>query len=124
MADYINREALLKDIDETVVFTVRKGTPLPTAEMRGSNKVIDRIKSAPTADVVEVRHGEWMTREYQYGENGEIDKWVEKPAKYGDCAYCSLCLQHAGLNGGGEYVLSAYCPNCGAKMDGKDGAGE
>ena len=54
MADYINREALLKDIDETVVFTVRKGTPLPTAEMRGSNKVIDRIKSAPTADVVEV----------------------------------------------------------------------
>lgn len=51
---YINREELLKDINETVVFTVRKGVQLPTAEMRGANKVIDRIKSAPTADVVEV----------------------------------------------------------------------
>jgi hypothetical protein len=54
MAEYIEREKLLKDISETVVFTVRKGTPLPTTEMRGANKVIDRIKSAPTADVVEV----------------------------------------------------------------------
>lgn len=55
MADeYIKREALLEEISETVVFTVKKGTPLPTSEMRGANKVIDRIKSAPAADVVEV----------------------------------------------------------------------
>lgn len=54
MAEYIEREKLLKDISETVVFTVRKGTPLPTTEMRGANKVIDQIKSAPTADVVKV----------------------------------------------------------------------
>ncbi len=53
MPEYIEREDLLKDIDETVVFTVRKGVYLPTAEMRGANKVIDRIKSAPVADVVE-----------------------------------------------------------------------
>lgn len=53
MAEYIEREKLLKDISETVVFTVRKGTPLPTTEMRGANKVIDQIKSAPTADVVD-----------------------------------------------------------------------
>ena len=51
---YIEREAVLQDISETVVFTVRKGTPLPNAEMRGANKVIDRIKSAKAADVVEV----------------------------------------------------------------------
>lgn len=54
MAEYIEREELLKDINETVVFTVRNGVKLPTSEMRGANKVIDRIKSAPTADVVEV----------------------------------------------------------------------
>lgn len=54
MAEYIEREALMQDIGETVLFTVRKGTKLPTPEMRGANKVIDRIKSAPTADVVEV----------------------------------------------------------------------
>lgn len=54
MAEHIKRDDLLQDISETVVFTVRKGTPLPNAEMRGANKVIDRIKSAPTVDVVEV----------------------------------------------------------------------
>ena len=60
MAEYISLEALLTDIDETVIFSARKGTTLPTAEMRGANKVIDRIKSAPTAYVVEVRNGEWV----------------------------------------------------------------
>ena len=52
MAEYIEREALLKDISESVVFTVRGEKP--SLEIRGANKVIDRIKSAPTADVVEV----------------------------------------------------------------------
>ena len=54
MAEYIEREALLKDISETVVFTVSAKQTLPTTEMRGANKVIDRIKYAPTTDVVEV----------------------------------------------------------------------
>ena len=54
MPEYIEREKLLQDISETVVFTVIKGTPLPNAEMRGANKVIDRVKSAPTEDVVRV----------------------------------------------------------------------
>ena len=66
MAEYIEREALLQDISETVLFSVRGGAELPTPEMRGANKVIDRIKSAPTADVVEVRHGEWFLVEYEY----------------------------------------------------------
>ena len=52
MPEYIEREALLEDISESVVFTVRKGQP--SAEIRGANKVIDRIKAAPTADVVKV----------------------------------------------------------------------
>lgn len=51
MGEYIEREALLKDISESVVFTVRGDSP--SLEIRGANKVIDRIKSAPTADVVE-----------------------------------------------------------------------
>ena len=52
--EYIERGTLLKDISETVLFTVREGAKLPTTEMRGANKVIHQIKSAPTADVVEV----------------------------------------------------------------------
>ena len=103
MAEYIEREALLKDIGETVLFSVRGGAELPTPGMRGSNKVIDRIKSAPTADVVEVRHGEWEkhTNSHLY--------WYK----------CSICGDYPPRNYYGHEYHSAYCPNCGAKMDGK-----
>ncbi len=50
--EYIERGALLKDISESVVFTVRDGQH--SLEIRGANKITDRIKSAPAADVVEV----------------------------------------------------------------------
>ena len=42
--DLIDREELLKDIDETVLFTVRKGEV--SGEMRGARKVINRIVAA------------------------------------------------------------------------------
>ena len=101
MPEYIEREELLKDINETVVFTVRNGVKLPTSEMRGANKVIDRIKSAPTADVVEVRHGEWIS-------NGLTQDYV-----------CSECSGMAPVGCEKEdFYESNYCPNCGAKMDG------
>lgn len=101
MPEYIEREELLKDINETVVFTVRNGVKLPTSEMRGANKVIDRIKSAPTADVVEVRHGEWIS-------NGLTQDYV-----------CSECSGMAPVDCEKEdFYESNYCPNCGAKMDG------
>lgn len=51
MPRYIGADALLKDIEESVVFTVRTGQNFP--EIRGANKIVDRIKSAPIADVQE-----------------------------------------------------------------------
>ena len=54
MPEYIEREALLQDISETVIFTVQDGVSLPTTEMRGANKVINQIRAATAADVVEV----------------------------------------------------------------------
>lgn len=60
MADCINRQELLDDISDTVEFT-------DSAEARGANKVIERIKWMPAADVVEVvRCGEckhWKTED-------------------------------------------------------------
>ena len=51
MAEYIDREELLKDIEDSVRFSIRNGV---SAEMRGAAKIVDRIVSAPTVDVVEV----------------------------------------------------------------------
>ena len=48
---YIDKDLLLKDISESVVFSV-KGSCSP--ELRGARKIIDRIKNAPTAGVAEV----------------------------------------------------------------------
>lgn len=55
------------------------------------------IENAPTADVVEVKHGEWLH------ENGEM--------------VCSVCGEEALMDE--VYYESPYCPDCGAKMDGK-----
>jgi hypothetical protein len=106
MAEYIEREALLKDIEESVVFSVRSGQP--SAEIRGANKITDRIKSAPAADVVEVRHGEWDW----YPDRMDRQELL-----------CTNCEEPAPYNEDGERARTSYCPNCGAKMDGK-GEGE
>ena len=111
---YIEREALLKDISETVIFSVKGGAELPTAEMRGANKVINRIKSAPAADVVEVRHGHWYFVEYEYFSCSEFGK-----SYYNGCD--STCEAKEKLRNG-EY--HNYCPNCGADMRGNESEGE
>ena len=99
--EYIERGALMSDIDETVIFTVREGAQLPNAEMRGANKVIDRIKAASAADVVEVRHGEW-------GDTGDFQ--LDTIYSGWKCSECDF------IYCGGKFN---YCPHCGAKMDGK-----
>ena len=113
MAEYIERGELLEDIAESVVFTVRKGQP--SAEIRGANKVIDRIKAAPAADVVEVKHGEWIM----------LAEFTDKSI----CAKCSICEEEYTYKKGriGNFVHNCYakynyCPNCGAKTDLKEGA--
>ena len=50
------------------------------------------------ADVVEVRHGEWV--DHSTDDNDMV------------ILRCSVC-------GRKQYGNSHYCPNCGAKMDGK-----
>lgn len=65
--------------------------------------VLDLISRQPTADVVEVRHGEWV-----FGKLGGRDAWV-----------CTLC--GAGFTGeNAEWIAKEhdFCPKCGAKMDG------
>lgn len=102
---HIDRDKLLKDISESVVFSGRSG--IPSAEVRGANKVIDRIKAAPAADVAEVKHGYW------------VEWWDDNYLSY--CHKCSECGSYPLTKEETMHdeVLSAYCPYCGAKMDGE-----
>jgi hypothetical protein len=107
MAEYIERQELLKDITESVVFTVRGESS--SLEIRGANKIIDRIKSAPTADVVKVKHGYWE----EYWDDDYMESFHR----------CSECKNDAPAKRDTycDQVLTNYCPICGAKMDLKEG---
>lgn len=63
------------------------------------------IENAPTADVVEVKHGKWIN------EKTDVGYFF---AEY--CYECSVCGSSTGF---GTYPKSRYCPYCGAKMDGE-----
>lgn len=95
MAEYIEREALKRLlIDKYNFFPVF---------------VKNAIEESPTADVVEVRHGKWTekVKDERFG-----DEWDEIVLY--ECSVCnSECVESLGIY--------QYCPNCGAKMDGKGG---
>ena len=63
------------------------------------------IDNAPTIEP-EVRHGRWIPTEYDsYADGAPVwDKW--------ECSECNN--EHSGE----ENTLSAFCPECGARMDG------
>ena len=67
------------------------------------------VKTAPTVDAEPVRHGHWgeVSREYATGEGADM---------YAQCSECgSIEIVYTR-----QYVQRyAYCPYCGAKMDGE-----
>ena len=76
-------------------------------------QAMEIINEVPTADVVEVRHGEWVVDAYNGDEIVRIPYIVHQH----DEPYCSLCGTYALLDGKEDYVPSNFCPRCGAKMD-------
>lgn len=85
--EYIERDTLNNDLDWFA----------PEAFNALIDKINKIIRNQPTADVQEVRHGEW----------------IEKPYLLGTSNFCSLCGENYGMPHG-KYK---FCPNCGAKMD-------
>lgn len=86
----------------------------PNATMVGAKRLLAEI---PAADVAPVVHGRWMPV-YE----SEITGW--DPAVAGRDPIggyiCSACKEESIYDCNDEFVLSNYCPNCGAKMDGGD----
>lgn len=60
------------------------------------------IENQPTMDAEPVRHGKWINREYGMKRDGKTYPFWERYE-------CSICGERADQ--------TAYCPNCGARMD-------
>lgn len=99
--------ARYKDIEPIIDF-IEKGLNNPDkAKAFGYDaiEILTEIEYAPTADVVEVRHGKWIPIIIQ-------DNYLDPP--YCDTLKCSKCEQEVDVSFGD----AKYCFNCGARMDG------
>ena len=82
MARYIDADLLLKDINKSVVFSVRNGTNSP--ELRGAKKILDQIiKHKSTADVVEVVR----CKDCKHRETFECPMYHEEDIEWDDDGY-------------------------------------
>lgn len=108
MADYIDREKLMEnfagiDLTECVKYGNK------TAEQRNRSystmmmyEIAYAIQDAPTADVAPIVHAEWRNNE-----NG-----------YPECTNCGYMPAYEPVID--DIYYSKYCPNCGAKIGGKN----
>lgn len=101
MARYIDAEALINELEAGCMPIYESGI---SGILGDKDCIRDYIERAPAADVQEVKHGRWEKHETH---SGAFEFW-----------FCSECDRSGGysINPGFN-----YCPNCGAKMDGKDG---
>jgi hypothetical protein len=109
MAEYIEREALEKHFRYNVTMhkAIINENEYPTFLV---DHVLHEIRNAPSADVVEVRHGYWYLVEYEYFTCSECGN-----SCYNGCK--STAEAKSRLKDG---LYDNYCPHCGAKMDGKE----
>ena len=97
MRRYIDAEELIKSLEKRRLI-LKYTIPVADALLIQGRVIREGIENAPTADVVEVKHGEWLLGKY----------------KCMDRSVCSVC--NSVYEGGDTWN---YCPNCGAKMDGE-----
>lgn len=104
MVDYIDREK---------IFSIWRSMPAPASV----TSLAAAISQTPAADVAEVRHGRWLpVMESEItGFNPEF-AGCDPVGGY----VCSECKTDAELDCNDQFVLSNYCPSCGALMDKED----
>lgn len=106
MAEYIDREALLYDIEQSVVYTARG--KITSAEMRGARKIIERIKCAPAVEPIYIHQ---PTKSEFKRMAAQLD--YEQVVRCKDCEYSydeisGLCCSH-GVCTDCEVPPNFYC---------------
>lgn len=98
MARYIDAENLIRHLEENIEEHDNPDAyahPIAYGSVLGLRCALSYAETLPTADVVEVKHGEWV----RHKENCLYNK-------------CSICEKE-------HCREDNYCPNRGAKMDGE-----
>ena len=110
MARYIDAEKMLVTAvkDKKFIFTKEDALKDEVVVKTVYGDLAEFINSQPTADVVEVKHGEWEIKTDDY-----------------DCEYmkCSVCKEEFYPSDADTVDTTPnYCPNCGADMRGETDA--
>ena len=104
MAEYIEREALEKILNERLAYLLDKNGPYDYFT-DGYDEAVSTVEEFLSADVVPVVHGRWDdSGRYTFPGGSTAVR----------CTNCGCALTES------EYRLNNwnYCPVCGAKMDG------
>lgn len=99
MAEYIEREALEKNLNERLAYLLDKNGPYDYYT-DGYDEAVSTVEEFLSADVAPVRHGRWI----ETIENGKMKRITSC------CGDDQTKLT--------SWYRPKYCPNCGAKMDG------
>ena len=98
MAEYIEREAVVMELNKTYDNMNAMGAQFYCGFMNA----VHRIKEFPAADVTPVRHARWEYERPTINTYGMVK-----------CTVCNLWTIDPSVS-----TVYHYCPNCGAKMDG------
>lgn len=100
MNRYINADFVIEKINQVLK---QKDNEKHSIAYFAFEKFKEMLEIAPTADVVEVRHGEWV-----------------KVMNHRECSICGYNAPYKKIKAGYHLQdLTKHCPNCGAKMDGE-----
>lgn len=99
MARYIDADNLINELSAACMPIYEKGI---TGILGDNSSIADIINEQPTADVQEVKHGEWFKPS-----NDPVDskQWI--------CSECKGLTETAYYCG---HCYYNYCPNCGARL--------
>lgn len=109
MAEYIDREAFKKSVEERYCKPCKaEGKDHNGCWCRACwvDDMLDEVECFQLADVAPVVYGKWIVR---------FDGPYNRRRRY-----CSHCGKHNGVGGIAQNQEKPYCPNCGAKMDEKE----
>lgn len=114
MSRYIEADNLIKKMQERYNDLLREGGYYDNFT-QGYEDALSAVENEPTADVQKVRRGVWLPIL-----ESEITGWNPEFAGRDPVGgyICSICKNEAIYSCNDEWVLSDFCPYCGAKMDG------